>query len=127
MKLINFKISEFLKSDTAVKYNIDNIPDFSSLDNILDLIIRNLFNLPVIITSGYRCGKLNKIVGGSSNSQHLIGCAADFKINSLKPYEIIEKIKNSNIQYDQLINEYDKWVHISYRKNKNRKQIIKIN
>ncbi len=132
MRLINFKISEFLKSDTAAKNNINNIPDFNSLDNILDLIIncmqpiRNLFNLPVIITSGFRCQKLNKIVGGSANSQHLVGCAADFKIKSLTPDKIIQKIKNSNIEYDQLINEYDKWVHISYRKDKNRKQILKI-
>ena len=132
MRLINFKISEFLKSDTATKNNIDNIPDFNFLDNILDLIIncmqpiRNLFNLPVIITSGFRCQKLNKIVGGSANSQHLVGCAADFKIKSLTPDKIIQKIKNSNIEYDQLINEYDKWVHISYRKDKNRKQILKI-
>ena len=132
MRLINFKISEFLKSDTAAKNNINNIPDFNSLDNILDLIIncmqpiRNLFNLPVIITSGFRCQKLNKIVRGSANSQHLVGCAADFKIKSLTPDKIIQKIKNSNIEYDQLINEYDKWVHISYRKDKNRKQILKI-
>ena len=132
MRLINFKISEFLKSDTAAKNNINNIPDFNSLDNILDLIIncmqpiRNLFNLPVIITSGFRCQKLNKIVGGSANSQHLVGCAADFKIKSLTPDKIIHKIKNTNNEYDQIINEYDKWVHISYRKDKNRKQILKI-
>lgn len=129
---INFKISEFINSDTAIKNKINNMPDINSLDNILDLIIncmqpaRELFNLPIVVTSGYRCQKLNKLVGGSINSQHLNGCAADFIIKNMKPVEIIERIKSSNICYDQLINEYDKWVHISYSKNNNRMQILKI-
>ena len=130
--MINFKISEFIYSNVANKNGINNMPDLNSLDNILNLIIyclqplRNKIKKPIIITSGYRCIKLNNILGGKKNSQHLIGCAADFVVFDLKPSQIIEIIKNTSIEFDQIINEYDKWVHISFVKNKNRKQILYI-
>ncbi len=125
---LNFKISELIYSDIAIQHNINNMPDINSLDNMLNLIvlclqpIRNLIKKPMIITSGYRCQKVNSLAGGKMNSQHLKGEAVDFKISGMNPNQIINIIKNSNIEYDQLINEYDSWVHISYQKDKNRKQ-----
>ena len=130
--MINFKISELIYSDIANKNKIDNMPDVNSLDNLLNLIvyclqpIRNLINKPMIITSGFRSQELNKLVGGSLNSQHIIGCAVDFKVKNIKTDRIIEVIKNSDIEFDQLINEHNSWVHISFIKGKNRKQIIYI-
>lgn len=131
MKL-NFTMSELIYSNEAIKKNVNNTPDVESLDNMLLLIasvlqpIRNAIKKPMIITSGYRSPKLNKIVGGKPNSQHLKGQAADFTIKGLKPKQIVEFIKNMGIEFDQLINEYDSWVHISYNKGNNRKQIFKI-
>ena len=131
MKQLNFKFSELIHSDTAIKKNINNMPDINSLDCMLDLIyfclqpIREDFNLPLIITSGYRCAEVNKIVGGASNSQHLKGQAADFIIKNKTPAEIINQILKTNIEFDQLINEYNRWVHISFVKGKNRRQILK--
>ncbi len=131
--MLNFKISELIKSDTAIKNNINNMPDINSLDNLLDLIfyclqpIRDKIKKPMIITSGFRSNLVNKLVKGVSNSQHLKGQAADFIINGMTPTQIIEKIKTYNIDFDQLINEYDRWVHVSYNKNNNRRQILKIN
>lgn len=133
MSNLNFKISELIYSETALLNNINNMPDAKSLDNMLELIfyclqpIRNLIQKPMIIASGYRNSKVNQLVKGTINSQHCSGQAADFQIKGMKPSEIIEIIKKSDIEYDQLINEYDKWVHISYNKGKNRKQTIKIN
>ena len=130
--MINFSFSEFLNSDTAKKNNINNLPDISSFDNLLYLIvfclqpIRNLINKPIIITSGYRCANLNKILGGAVNSQHLNGQAADFIVKNMTPEKIINIILKSDIKFDQLINEHDKWVHISYNKEKNRHQVFKI-
>ena len=130
--MINFSFSEFLNSDTAKKNNIDNFPDISSFDNLLHLIvfclqpIRNLINKPIIITSGYRCANLNKILGGAVNSQHLNGQAADFIVKNMTPEKTINIILKSDIKFDQLINEHDKWVHISYNKEKNRHQVFKI-
>ena len=131
MKSINFKLSELIYSDTAIKKNINNMPDINSLDCMLDLIyyclqpIREHFNMPIIITSGYRCTEVNKIVGGARNSQHLKGQAADFIIKNRMPSEIIQQILKTGIEFDQLINEYDKWVHISFVKGKNRHQVLK--
>lgn len=131
MKL-NFKMSELIYSDTAVVNNINNMPDINSLNNLLNLIfyclqpVRDLIKKPMIISSGYRCQQVNKLVGGKATSQHTKGMAVDFTVKGLSVKKIIDIIKNSNIEYDQLINEYDKWVHISFNKGKNRKQVLHI-
>ena len=78
----------------------------------------------MIITSGYRNSQLNKLVGGVSNSQHCKGQAADFIVNGLSIPQVIELIKYSGIEYDQVINEYNKWTHISFNKGHNRKQVL---
>ncbi len=128
---LNFTISELIYSDTAIKNNINNMPDINSLDCMLELIvyclqpIRNKLNKPMIITSGYRNTEVNKLVGGVTNSQHTKGQAVDFTVLGLTPAQLVEKIKTYGIEYDQLINEYDKWVHISYNKENNRKQVLK--
>lgn len=131
---LNFTMSELLKSDIAEKYNISNIPDKQSLDNILILIceclqpIRNYIDKPMIISSGYRSPRLNghPFINGAPNSQHVTGQAVDFTIKGMTPKQIIEKVKASGVEYDQLLNEYNLWVHISYNKGKNRNQILEI-
>ncbi len=128
---LNFTISELCKSDIAKQKNIKNIPNLEELDNMLCLIvlclqpIREYLKKPMIISSGYRTAALNKIVKGVTKSQHIKGQAVDFIVPGLSINNVINKIKQSGIEFDQLINEYDKWIHISYNKNKNRKQILK--
>ena len=130
--MLNFTITELIKSDTADKNNINNTPDINSLDNMLELIfyvlqpLREKLGKPMIITSGFRCAKLNKLVGGVSNSQHLWGQAVDFVVNGMTPEQVVEAVKNSDIEFDQCLNEYNQWTHISYNKGKNRKQILTI-
>ena len=131
---LNFTMSELLKSDIAEKYNISNIPDKQSLDNMLTLIIeclqpiRNYIDKEMIISSGYRSPRLNghPLINGAQNSQHVTGQAVDFTIKGMTPKQIIEKIKGSGVEFDQLINEHNIWVHISYNKGKNRKQVLEI-
>ena len=130
MKL-NFKMSELIYSETAIKNNINNMPDINSLDNLLNLIYyclqpaRELLNAPMTITSGFRNPLVNRLVGGVNSSQHTKGQAVDFTVLGITPNQIISIIKTSKIEFDQLINEHDKWVHISYNKGKNRKQVFK--
>lgn len=130
MKL-NFKMSELIYSETAIKNNINNMPDINSLDNLLNLIYyclqpaRELLGAPMIITSGYRNPLVNRLVGGVNSSQHTKGQAADFTVSGITPSQIISIIKTSKIEFDQLVNEYDKWVHISYNKGKNRREVLK--
>ena len=129
--MLNFTISELVKSDTAEKHGLSNTPDINSLDNLLELIfyvlqpLREKLCKPIIITSGFRSVKVNNLVGGVSNSQHLYGQAADFVVNGMTPKQVVEFVKKSGIEFDQCINEYDQWTHISFNKGHNRKQVLK--
>lgn len=129
---LNFTISELIHSDTALKNGINNTPDTKSLDNMLELIvnclqpIREKLGKPMICTSGFRNNALNKLVGGAQNSQHTKGQACDFVVNGMTPMQVVEFIKNSGVEYDELINEYNQWTHISYNKGNNRNQILTI-
>ncbi len=129
--MLNFTISELVKSDTAEKQGINNTPDINSLDNLLELIfyvlqpLRDKLGKPMIITSGFRSKKVNELVGGVDPSQHLYGQACDFVVNGMTPAQVVEFVKNSGIEFDQLINEYNQWTHISFNKGHNRKQVLK--
>lgn len=128
---LNFKISELTYSETANIYKINNMPDIKSLDNMLELIyyclqpIRDKLQKPMTITSGYRCSKVNNLVGGANNSQHAKGQAVDFIVKDMTPTQVVDFIKKTGIEFDQLINEYNKWTHISFVKGNNRKQVLK--
>lgn len=128
---MNFTIMELVKSTIAKREKIDNTPDSTSLKCLHELIsyclqpIRDKLGKPMIITSGYRCQGLNKKVGGVSNSQHTKGQAVDFYVKDMTTQQVVDFIKKSGIEFDQLINEYNRWVHISFVKGKNRKQILK--
>lgn len=128
---MNFTIMELVKSNIAKINKIDNSPDSQSLKYMLELIkyclqpIRDKLGKPMIITSGYRCKELNKKVGGVSTSQHCKGQAVDFYVKDMTIQQVVDFIKKSGVEFDQLINEYNKWVHISFVKGRNRKQVLK--
>lgn len=87
----NFTLEEFYKSYTADSLNINNAPNDKIKKNIYKLVteilqpIRDSYGKPIIVSSGYRCEKLNKAVGGAANSDHKFGCAADIHTVSDKP------------------------------------------
>lgn len=126
--MLNFTLSELIHSDTAAKHKINNMPDIHSLDNLLNLIvyclqpIRDKLGKPIRISSGYRNPTLNSLVNGAKNSQHLFGQAADLNVAGMSVRALVEFIYKSGVEYDQLINEYDQWVHVSFVKGRNRKQ-----
>ena len=130
-----FKIQEFTRSDIAKRNNIDNTPSKQEeknivllVDNILDPL-REAYGKPIVVTSGFRCDRLNNLVKGSKKSQHRTGEASDIrtledtKEENKKLFDLIIKL---NLPFDQLINEYDyDWIHVSYS-SRNRKQILHI-
>lgn len=130
----HFTLDEFIKSATATRLGIDNTPDEKVLnciqalvDNVLEPL-RVHYGRPIIITSGYRCPKLNRAVGGSSTSQHAIGQAVDIRSVSDSREdnkELFDMIREMKLPFDQLINEfgYD-WVHVSFGP-RNRRQVMK--
>lgn len=130
-----FTIQELTKSATASRRGINNTPDESVkrnlnllVDNILDPL-REAYGAPIIVTSGYRCGRLNKAVGGAAKSQHMYGQAADIRTVSDKPSgnkKLFDLIRELKLPYDQLIDEYGyNWVHVSYS-SRHRRQILHI-
>lgn len=129
----NFKLSEFFVSSTADKNGIKNEPSLDArativrninllVDNVLDPV-RDMVNAPIVITSGYRCPQVNRLVGGVNNSQHMSGCAADFHVMGFTPsmmHKVFLYIFNT-LEYDQLIYYRIKsFIHVSYVENGNR-------
>lgn len=129
----HFNLSEFFRSSTAAKNGIKNEPSPDErativrninllVDNVLDPV-RDKFRTPVIITSGYRSSRVNQLVGGVVNSQHISGCAADFHIQgftSSMMYQVFLYIFNT-LEFDQLIYYRSKnFIHVSYVENCNR-------
>ena len=130
-------IKEVTKSATATRLGIDNTPTASHL-HCLKLIaeaifepVRNHFNVPIAVTSGYRSKALNDAIKGSSRSQHCTGQALDIDADvfgGVTNKEIFEFIKN-NLDFDQLIWEFGNdnnpaWVHVSYADETNRGQVL---
>lgn len=133
----HFTFRELMHSNVALSNDISNDPPRNEaakiyfnlvvlVDNLLDPI-RERFAVPMIITSGYRCERVNKLVGGVDNSQHMKGEAVDFcfagfskRAMALAFFEIAEEFN-----FDQLIYYKKKGIiHISYNRKNNRHQII---
>ena len=122
MKLSNhFTLEEMTRSQTARRHNIDNSPDEAALYNLKRLAtelekVRELIQKPIVITSGLRVLELNRKLNSKDSSSHVVGCAADFIIHGLQPKEIVQIIKDSYIKPDQVIDEWNEWVHFSISK-----------
>lgn len=141
-----FKLSEFITSDTAKKYKIDNTPSAKVIKNITELVenlldplreawslecIKKRYGTPAIhVNSGYRCPALNKKVGGAATSAHPTGYAADLYPMNNRIQEFIAFCSTwiKDKQFDQCIDEYGRWCHIGLKNNSSqqRKQIFKI-
>lgn len=117
----NFTLEEMIESQSAVRLGYDE--QFSPPDSVKENLkalavnvlqpIRITLGKPIHISSGYRCLRVNKAIGGAETSQHVKGQAAD--INADMPVEeLYIFIKHSGIVFDQLIQEFGRWVHVSY-------------
>jgi hypothetical protein len=133
----NLTLKEVVKSNTATRKGIDNTPDQWAINNIKAVAenifqpIRDHFGVPIGVSSGFRGKDLNKAIGGSKYSQHMIGEALDLDADmygKVTNAEIFNYVKN-NLDWDQMIWEFGddeepNWVHISYKDDgPNRKQI----
>ena len=114
----HFSLGELTASEIAARKGLENFPTGVELDNLARLAekleeVRKVLGKPIMINSAFRSIEVNAAVGGVKSSQHCLGCAADIRVIGMKPDEICRAIIASNIQYDQLIREFDSWTHIS--------------
>lgn len=117
-----FTVKELISSTVASSKGIDNTPNGAIESNINILIeqldkIREKWGSPIYVNSGYRSLKLNKAVGGVSNSQHMLGCAADITTGSYEKDKELYNMIVSSFDYDQCIWEKSGssyWIHYSY-------------
>lgn len=107
----------------------DNTPNATEIENLkklaafLEEVKEALGGKPVIINSAFRSKKVNDAVGSSDRSQHRVGCAADFRVPSMTPDQVVSTIIKAGLKYDQIIREFDSWTHISIS-DKPRKQAL---
>lgn len=129
----DFNLSEFTRSKTAIKKDIDNVPDPKQTKAIQYLVetvlqpVRSQIGLVITVTSGFRSKELNDLIGGANGSQHCKGEAADVECNDNA--KLFNHIR-ANCQFDQLIWEFgDKnqpdWVHVSAINGKNRREVLR--
>ncbi len=116
----HFTLEEFTISQTAARMGADNTPSGAALKNLQHTAetmekVRTILRHPIFISSGYRSAAVNVAVGGSKNSAHVNGLAVDFTCPDFgTPKEICHKLRSYmiDLHIDQLIHEYDTWVHL---------------
>jgi zinc D-Ala-D-Ala carboxypeptidase len=116
----NFTLEELTFSETAARKDINNTIPEEYMSNVQKLAeglqdVRNLLDKPILISSGYRCLELNTLLGSKPTSAHTRALAADFISPGYGSVEeVMEAIVNSDIQYDQCILEFDRWIHLAF-------------
>lgn len=114
----HFTIKELVDTSYAdvqaenIYYALDHFNELTILAQFCERV-RSVLNVPMNITSGVRCPKLNKKIGGVDTSDHIKLLAVDFVPSKIKLKTAFDKIRNSNLDYKQLILEKNTWIHIS--------------
>lgn len=117
----HFTLEEMVFSQTAVRFGYKNQPNkrqTAALTNLCATVLeplRSTLGKPIHVSSGYRAPAVNRAVGGSTNSQHMRGEAADIQVTGMSTQELFDFVLASGIPFDQIIQEFDSWVHISYK------------
>ena len=113
---LHFTLEELTFTDHR---EFDNTPNDQELENLkrLSLFLEEIKKLlggkAIMVNSAFRSAEINRAVGSTDKSQHRLGCACDFRVPNMTPDEVVKAIINSDLQYDQCIREFDRWVHVS--------------
>jgi hypothetical protein len=83
------------------------------LANFLEQVKFVLGNVPIMVNSAYRSAQVNAAVGSKETSQHRLGCAADLRVPGMTPDQVVKALMGSQLEFDQVIREFDRWTHVS--------------
>ena len=83
------------------------------LANFLEQVKFVLGGVPIMVNSAYRSAEVNAAVGSKENSQHRLGCAADLRVPGMTPDQVVQAVIGSQLEFDQVIREFDRWTHVS--------------
>lgn len=127
----HFTLTEMTVSQEAARSGLKNAPDALQIESLRRLCknvlepLRERVKRPVVVSSGFRSATVNRRIGGSARSQHCRGEAADFTIPGMSVEDVVALIRAMNLPFDQLIDEFGAWVHVSHsRTGKQRGQVM---
>ena len=112
----NFTLEELTHTDHREFTNEPNDFEKNNLKRLAELLeqVKGLLGgKPIMVNSGFRSKQVNDAVGSSDRSQHRVGAACDFRVPSMTPNDVVKAIIASDIPFDQIIREFDRWTHIS--------------
>jgi hypothetical protein len=112
----NFTLEELTHTDHREFSNEPNELEKANLMRLavfLEQVKTVLGGKPIMVNSGFRSKQVNDAVGSSDRSQHRVGCACDFRVPNMTPDEVVKAIIASDLGFDQVIREFDRWTHIS--------------
>jgi zinc D-Ala-D-Ala carboxypeptidase len=112
----HFTLEELTHTDHR---EFDNTPNDAELENLkrlaefLEEVKTVLGGKPIMVNSAFRSKAINDAVGSKDTSQHRIGCAADIRVPTMTPDQVVRAIIASDLPYQQVIREFDRWTHVS--------------
>ena len=112
----HFSLEELTYTDHR---EFDNTPNDSEKANLgrlaafLEQVKGLVGGKPIMVNSAFRSKQVNDAVGSKDSSQHRVGCAADIRVPGMTPDEVVRAVIASDLQFDQVIREFDRWTHIS--------------
>ena len=112
----HFTLEELTHTDHRT---LDNTPNETEQANIqrlaefLEAVKTLLGGKPIMVNSAFRSKAVNDAVGSKDTSQHRIGCAADIRVPGMTPDQVVRAIIASDLGFDQVIREFDRWTHVS--------------
>jgi hypothetical protein len=114
----HFTLQELTVSEIAARRGLDNTPnatEIANLTRVAELLeqVRAVINRPILVNSAFRSKAVNDAVGSRDTSQHRLGCAADIRVPGMTPKQVVQACIDANIPFDQIIEEFGSWTHIS--------------
>ena len=112
----HFSLEELTHTDHREFDNTPNDAEKANLGRLaafLEQVKGLVGGKPIMVNSAFRSKQVNDAVGSKDTSQHRVGCAADLRIPGMTPDDVVRAVIASDLAFDQVIREFDRWTHIS--------------